>query len=78
MRTHTRTPSGQRWVATVAASGDPGYAATAVMLGESALALAGDDGLPNRAGVLTPATGIGRPLVDRLRARGFQLDVAHD
>jgi short subunit dehydrogenase-like uncharacterized protein len=78
VRTHTRTPSGQRWVATVAASGDPGYAATAVMLGESALALAAGDGLPDRAGVLTPATGIGRPLVDRLRVRGFQLDVAHD
>jgi len=73
---HTRTTSGARYVATVAAQGDPGYAATAVMLGESALAL-GLDGeqLPPRAGVLTPATGIGQPLVDRLRAQGFTFDV---
>ena len=78
IRTHTRTPSGQPWVATVAAHGDPGYAATAVMLGQSALALAAGDGLPDRAGVLTPATGIGRALVDRLQACGFTLDVAHD
>jgi short subunit dehydrogenase-like uncharacterized protein len=78
IRTHTRTPSGQRWVATIAAHGDPGYAATAVMLGQSALALAASDELPDRAGVLTPATGIGRPLIDRLQAHGFTLDVAHD
>ena len=73
---HTRTTSGAHYVATVAAKGDPGYAATAVMFGESALALALDgDRLPPRAGVLTPATGIGRPLVDRLRAQGFTFDV---
>ena len=41
------------------------------MLGESALALALDgDILPDRAGVLTPATGIGLRLGDRLRAAG--------
>ena len=39
---HTRTASGARWVCRVGAQGDPGYAATAVMLGESALALALD------------------------------------
>ena len=73
---HTRTTSGARYVATVAAKGDPGYAATAVMLGESGLALALDgDRLPPRAGVLTPATGIGQPLIERLRAQGFTFDV---
>jgi short subunit dehydrogenase-like uncharacterized protein len=76
VRTRTRTPDGRRWVATVAAQGDPGYAATAVMLGESALALAQPDGLPDRAGVLTPATGIGVALVERLRDRGFTLEVS--
>jgi short subunit dehydrogenase-like uncharacterized protein len=78
MQTHTRTPSGQLWVATVGAAGDPGYAATAVMLGQSALALAAGDGLPDHAGVLTPATGIGRPLIDRLRAQGFTLTIARN
>jgi short subunit dehydrogenase-like uncharacterized protein len=73
---HARTSSGARYVATVAAKGDPGYAATAVMLGESALSLAFDrDLLVPRAGVLTPATGIGMPLVDRLRKQGFTFEV---
>jgi short subunit dehydrogenase-like uncharacterized protein len=73
---HSRTTSGQRYVASVAAQGDPGYAATAVMFGESALSLGLDgDRLPPRAGVLTPATGIGRPLIDRLRTQGFTFDV---
>ncbi|MFD0484433.1 saccharopine dehydrogenase family protein [Kineococcus sp. GCM10028916] len=77
LRLDARTQSDRRATVTVAAQGDPGYAATAVMLGESALALALDgDRLPARAGVLTPATGIGIPLVDRLRRRGFTLDVA--
>lgn len=67
--------SGRRYAARVQASGDPGYAATAVMLGEAALALALDGAaLPDRAGSLTPATALGDALVDRLRARGFRLD----
>jgi len=79
VRVHARTTSGAGYVATVAAKGDPGYAATAVMLAESALCLADDgaqESLPRRAGVLTPATGIGLPLVERLRAAGFTLSVA--
>jgi len=73
----SRTASGRRLRSIVAAKGDPGYAATAVMLGQSALALALDgDRLPERAGVLTPATGIGLPLADRLRANDFTLTAA--
>jgi short subunit dehydrogenase-like uncharacterized protein len=73
------TEQGGRYHAVVAADGDPGYKATAVMLGESALALALDgDRLPDRAGVLTPATGIGAPLVERLRASGFLLTAGPD
>jgi short subunit dehydrogenase-like uncharacterized protein len=78
LRLHASTSSGSGYLATVAAQGDPGYAATSVMLGESALALAldgPDEGLPVAAGVLTPATGIGQPLVDRLRRAGFTLRV---
>ena len=66
------TSGGARYRTTVAAKGDPGYAATAVMLGESALCLALDQ-LPPAAGVLTPATGMGTPLAERLRAAGFTL-----
>jgi short subunit dehydrogenase-like uncharacterized protein len=61
----------------VAAQGDPGYAATAVMLGESALCLALDEArLPSRAGVLTPATGLGSVLADRLRAAGHTYEAS--
>jgi short subunit dehydrogenase-like uncharacterized protein len=60
----------------VAAKGDPGYAATAVMMGESALTLALDhDRLPPHTGVLTPATALGTPLIERLRNAGMTLDV---
>ncbi len=71
------TEDGRRYRARVAGSGDPGYAATAVMLGESALALALDgDRLPDRAGSLTPATAMGQVLVERLRAAGHTYEVA--
>jgi short subunit dehydrogenase-like uncharacterized protein len=74
--THARTSSGARLVCRIRAQGDPGYKATAVMLGESALALAlGADRLPDRAGVLTPATAIGDVLAERLRAAGHAYDV---
>ena len=70
------TESGRRYRATAAGQGDPGYKATAVMLGEAALALALDgDRLPARAGSLTPATAFGDVLVDRLRAAGHTYEV---
>lgn len=76
---HTRTSTGARYVASVTGKGDPGYSGTAVMLGEAALALALDgERLPPAAGVLTPATGIGMPLVDRLREHRFTFDVNVD
>ncbi len=71
---HTRTAAGVRYLARAEATGDPGSAATSVMLGESALALALDrDRLPDRAGVLTPATAIGAVLASRLTAAGQTL-----
>jgi short subunit dehydrogenase-like uncharacterized protein len=71
----TTTSDGSRYTARFRAKGDPGYAATAVMLGESALALALDrDALPpSPGGVLTPATAIGDALVTRLRAAGMEI-----
>lgn len=72
---HTRTSSGARLVCEIRASGDPGYKATAVMLGESALALADGSGLPDAAGVLTPATAMGEALTERLRAAGHSYSV---
>ncbi|HET8657546.1 MAG TPA: saccharopine dehydrogenase NADP-binding domain-containing protein [Micromonosporaceae bacterium] len=71
---HAGTATGARYLCRVAAQGDPGYAATSVMFGETALCLALDrDRLPGTAGVLTPATALGSALVDRLRAAGQTL-----
>ena len=73
---HAHTSAGAHYRASVAAQGDPGYLATSVMLGESALCLALDgDRLPSRAGVLTPATAMGATLVERLRAAGHTYEV---
>jgi short subunit dehydrogenase-like uncharacterized protein len=73
---HTRTSTGARYLARVAAQGDPGYKATSVMFGESALCLAFDEQrLPPRAGVLTPATAMGAALVERLRQAGQTFEV---
>ncbi|BCY05436.1 trans-acting enoyl reductase family protein [Actinoplanes sp. L3-i22] len=71
----TTTTSGARYTARVRAKGDPGYAATSVMLGESALALALDRAAlpPSEGGVLTPATAIGDALVSRLRSAGLEI-----
>ncbi len=76
MKIRTTTETGRRYLATVSAQGDPGYAATAVMLGEASLCLALDGrSLPAAAGVLTPATAMGDALVTRLRAQDFTLTV---
>ncbi|QRN98184.1 saccharopine dehydrogenase NADP-binding domain-containing protein [Archangium violaceum] len=58
----------------VAAKGDPGYAATARMLAESALCLAFDE-VPAKGGVLTPASSMGMKLVERLRRAGMTFEV---
>jgi short subunit dehydrogenase-like uncharacterized protein len=73
---HADTSTGKHLVCRIDAPGDPGYKATAVMLGESALALALDrPALPDRAGVLTPASGIGMRLAERLGDAGHSYDV---
>ncbi|HET7399479.1 MAG TPA: saccharopine dehydrogenase NADP-binding domain-containing protein [Intrasporangium sp.] len=77
MEIETTTTSGARYLARVGADYDPGYDGTAVMLGQSALCLARDGAAtPARAGVLTPATAMGEPLVARLRAQGFTFEVS--
>ncbi|MFD4431676.1 saccharopine dehydrogenase family protein [Nocardia sp. NPDC058497] len=75
MKTFARTSSGARYQATFSGTGDPGYQATAVLLGQSGLCLAFDE-LPPRAGVLTPASAMGETLTDRLREAGMTIEVA--
>jgi short subunit dehydrogenase-like uncharacterized protein len=57
------------------AHGDPGYASTAKMLGESALCLARDP-LTSAGGVTTPSVAMGAALLDRLRRAGLTFEVA--
>lgn len=71
VETYATTTLGARYVASMVQRGDPGYAATAVLLGESALGLVCDrDQLPDRHGVLTPASAMGDVLLKRLAAAG--------
>lgn len=62
--------------------GDPGNRATVRFVCESAFALALDGaklpGGKKRGGVLTPATGLGEALADRLRGDGTTLEVGID
>lgn len=69
-----REPS--RAVVTIEGRGDPGYGETAKMLVAAALCLVEGAGGPVPAGVLTPATGLGKALVGRLTAAGmtFRID----
>lgn len=74
MDIYTTTTAGARYASRVKAQGDPGYRATAVLLGESALSLVLDgDRLPDEAGVLTPATALGDVLVERLHGAGVEI-----
>lgn len=50
--------------------GDPGYASTSKMLGESALCLAYDE-LDSEGGCLTPSVAMNGALLERLRDAGF-------
>ena len=77
VETYTTTSTGARYGATMSQSGDPGYKATSVMLGECGLALALDrDKLPALHGVLTPAAAMGDALLARFPAAGISLDSA--
>ena len=69
----TTTTTGARYRTRIGADKDPGYGATAVMLGESGLTLAFDE-VPLRGGVLTPMVALGGSLVERLRAHGFTIE----
>ena len=61
--------AGQRGVVRIVGHSDPGYGETAKMLVESALLLAEITPPP---GVNTPASALGLPLVERLRAAGME------
>ena len=71
---------GRKVFGLVSDKGDPGNRATVKFLCESALSLAlNASQLPGglqRGGVLTPATGLGDVLVERLRNAGMRLETS--
>ena len=61
---------------TVFGDSDPGYSATAKMLTESALStLLNQNKILKKYGVLTPASGIGLTLIERLKGKGIVFKV---
>lgn len=67
-----------RAAVTVSAALDPGYGATAPMLAESALCLARGEAEGLAGGILTPASGLGLPLLERLRPVGVTFEATMD
>ena len=61
---------------TVTGDSDPGYSATAKMLTESAICiLLNKNKIPQKYGVLTPASGIGLILIERLKEKGISFTI---
>jgi len=68
-----KTSDGRTAQGIVSDQGDPGNRVTVKCLCESALTLALEP-LPDRAGILTPSTGLGESLIKRLRATGMTVN----
>ena len=70
--------NGEKKLFRVHGKGDPGYKVTSKFVCESALTLVKDrENLPGGneyGGVLTPASGLGQPLIDRLSSNGVHFD----
>jgi short subunit dehydrogenase-like uncharacterized protein len=67
-----QTQDGEVWSGFVSGDRDPGYGQTAIMLSEAALSIVlNEDILPQVFGIVTPATSLGMPLVERLRESGM-------
>jgi short subunit dehydrogenase-like uncharacterized protein len=76
LETYTTTTTGARYRVSITQQGDPGYKSTALLFGESGLALAFDrDRLKDRYGVLTPAVALGDVLGQRLGAAGVTIGI---
>jgi short subunit dehydrogenase-like uncharacterized protein len=78
LRLRGETRDGQVLRARVTGDRDPGYGSTAKMLGESAVCLARDTTVGG-GGFWTPASALGEPLIERLRAHaGLTFDLLED
>jgi short subunit dehydrogenase-like uncharacterized protein len=73
-----RSTSGAHRDAVVHGAGHPGYRSAANILAEAGIALARDRSLPERHGVLTPASGLGMAFIDSLAPAGLSFDFGRD
>ena len=76
MTVRARTTGGQEVRTGVDAEGQPGYLATARLLGEAGLLLAEPEATPARAGCLTPAAALGTASVERFERARLRFSVA--
>jgi len=68
-----------RVMGSVKGKGDPGYLLTSKMVSETSICLAlQQNQLPQRGGILTPATGLGNILIDRLHKKGISFEIIED
>lgn len=71
-------PETGKVLVTISADRDPGYGATSIMLGESAILLAQTREKGAEGGVLTPAVALGAPLAGHLTAAGVRFGTGSD
>jgi short subunit dehydrogenase-like uncharacterized protein len=69
-----RSTSGTKHDAVICGAGHPGYRSAANILAEAGIALARSRSLPERHGVLTPASGLGLEFIDSLVSAGLSFD----
>ena len=64
---------------TVSCGSDPGYSGTALMIEEAAVCLALDEELlPQYFGILTPATAMGKTLINRLKKAEMKFEYSNE
>jgi short subunit dehydrogenase-like uncharacterized protein len=76
MAVNAKTVGGHHVRVDLDGDGQPGYLATAKMLGEAGMMLAEDGATPERSGFLTPAAAIGTDNLDRFRNAGVRIQVS--
>jgi short subunit dehydrogenase-like uncharacterized protein len=76
MAVNAKTVEGHFVRADLEGEGQPGYLATAKMLGEAGLLLSEKGATPERSGFLTPAAALGTGELDRFRHAGVRIQVS--
>ncbi len=76
MAVNAKTVDGHFVRADLEGEGQPGYLATAKMLGEAGMLLSEKGATPERSGFLTPAAALGTAELDRFRHAGVRIQVS--